>query len=95
MFGLKRKPLSPEMQRVYDAEYKAKLAAFHKQQRDVQVQRVRLAADRAAERAMTPKSRVIAHGLVEAGKKVQAYSKRFDPEKLDNFVLGEKAKKKG
>jgi hypothetical protein len=93
MFGfLKKKPLSPELQKVYDRELRARMAEHQKAQYDSQVEKVKARADQAALSISTPNSLKAVHGIVTAGKKLNEVSKRLNSGKFDEFVLGDKMK---
>jgi len=93
MFGfLKKKPLSPELQKVYDRELKVKMAEHQKAHYDAQVEKVKARASQVALARSTPNSLKAVHGLVTVGKKLNEVSKKLDSGKFDAFVLGDKMK---
>jgi hydroxymethylpyrimidine pyrophosphatase-like HAD family hydrolase len=94
MFGfLKKKPLSPELQKVYDRELKVRMAEHQKACIEAQVEKVKARAAQDALDKSTPNSLKVMHGLVTVGKRLNKAGKRLDTEKFDAFVLGDKAKK--
>lgn len=89
---LKKKPLSPELQKVYDKELKVKMAEHQQAQYNAQVEKIKSRAAQDALAKSTPNSLKAVRGLSTVAGKLNHATKNFNSEKFDAFVLGDKVK---
>jgi hypothetical protein len=95
MFGfMKKKPLSPHLQKVYDQEYRVQLDSLQRTQQKNQAEQVRLQAQRDAQARMTPASTKFIRGVASVGKTTAKVINKFpDSAKVEAFVVGDKKKR--
>lgn len=89
-----QKKLSPELQKAYNAAYRAEIQRRDNARKEAQMTKIQEKAKRDAYIASTTRGKRVAGGLLEVGRKLGERVDKFDTEKFEAFVTGVGTSKK-
>lgn len=93
LFGPRPRALSPSEQAIYKKAHVTELERIHRGRLEVDEVKIKQAAISDARRETTPKTARIFGGLKTVGKFTGEKLKKWDPEKFEAAVLGERVTK--